>query len=272
LKVAFANNSLSSINSYGYSPHPLATYLSWIEEIIRSDPGSRKPFIVSVTASTAETLSTMLDAIQVLRAEYGGRIAVELNTSCPNIMGSGPPAYDFTSLSSALTVLAEHYKLDHTLTIGLKLPPYVYASQFDSVIQGISDFTYSTVDGIARNPFSFLTSTNTLGNSLLFADQTTPEPGPNNATNPSAFAVPPALGGLAGESIHALSLGNVYTFTKLLGGASDEALKRIVVIGVGGVTTPEAVQRMRKAGAKVVACATLFGREGVGAFEKLSKA
>ena len=47
-------------------------------------------------------------------------------------------------------------------------------------------------------------------------------------------------------------------------------MNRIIIIGVGGVTTPAAVSRMRKAGAQVVACATLLGRMGVRAFEILS--
>lgn len=40
---------------------------------------------------------------------------------------------------------------------------------------------------------------------------------------------------------------------------------------MGGVTSPEAAERMRKAGAVVVGAATFLGKEGVGAFEKLSK-
>jgi dihydroorotate dehydrogenase (fumarate) len=162
-----------------------------------------------------------------------------------------------------ISVLAEYFRKDPSLTIGLKLPPYVYASQFDDVIQGISPFSAGTT----RNPIAFLTCTNTLGSSLLFADQTTE---PQDTLVPGHFAVPTALGGLAGESIHALSLGNVYTFKQLLAGCSDEAMKQIVVIGVGGVTTPEAVDRMRRAGASVVGCATILGREGVFAFEKLA--
>jgi len=210
----------------------------------------------------------MLDAILALRERLNDttRIAIELNTSCPNIPSSPAPAYDFPSLMPFLTILSEYYKRDTTLTIGLKLPPYVYASQFDAVIQHVSSFSFSH-GGDVLNPFAFFTSTNTLGSCLLFVDQSTSalQEGPS-----SIFAVPTVLGGLGGESIHALSLGNVYTLTRLLENAADEALRRIVVIGVGGVTTPEAVGRMLKAGAKVVGCATIFGREGVAAFEKLS--
>jgi dihydroorotate dehydrogenase (fumarate) len=114
-------------------------------------------------------------------------------------------------------------------------------------------------------PFAFFTCTNTLGNNLLFADQvgfpTNPE------ANDTQFAVPPALGALAGESLHTLSLGNVYTFTQLLGEDEYNCLKKIIIIGVGGVTSKEAAERMKRAGASVVGCATLFGKQGLSAFE-----
>jgi len=164
-----------------------------------------------------------------------------------------------------LNVLADHYRKDITLTIGLKLPPYVYSTQFDDIVHGISGFTESASEG-TRNPFAFLTCTNTLGSSLFFSDQT--EPNRGSKLNASKFALPTAIGGLAGESIHALSLGNVHTFTRLLEG--NMALQDVKLIGVGGVTSPEAVHRMRKVGADVIACATLLGKEGVGAFERLS--
>jgi dihydroorotate dehydrogenase (fumarate) len=137
------------------------------------------------------------------------------------------------------------------------------------VVDTISGLSFqSSEDKKTKNPIAFFTCTNTLGNSLLFAEQTT-------STTPSEqtteFAVPCGLGGLAGEPIHPLSLGNVYTFVSLLRGAKDEGLRAIQVIGVGGVTSKAAVERMRRAGATVVGCATLFGKEGIAAFEILGK-
>ena len=149
------------------------------------------------------------------------------------------------------------------MTIGLKLPPYTYSTQFTEVLSVVGKLSFE--DGGERyNPISFLTCTNTLGSSLLFADQTPSSGGT------SLYALPTPLGGLAGEPIHALALGNVYTFTNLLSKSTDPSLKKIEVVGVGGVTSAEAAERMRKAGAKVVACATLLGREGVAAFEKIN--
>jgi len=166
-----------------------------------------------------------------------------------------------------LDVLADYYRKDTTLTIGLKLPPYVCSTQFEDVLRGISAFP-AVVDGNngKGNMFSFLTCTNTLGSSLFFSDQAEHNHGSNLSA--SQFALPTVIGGLAGESIHALSLGNIYTFARLL--EKDAELRDIRLIGVGGITSPEAVDRMRRVGASVVGCATLLGREGVGAFQRLS--
>jgi dihydroorotate dehydrogenase (fumarate) len=209
----------------------------------------------------------MLDAIQDLRSKLhdadgsSSRIAVELNTSCPNIKDTPPPAYDIPSLVPLLNVLSEHYWKDPTLTMGLKLPPYFYSTQFEDVVRCISGFS-----NLSRNPFAFLTCTNTVGSCLFFSDQAEHE----TPTNASQFALPTAFGGLAGESIHALSLGNVHTFVELLASAKDKTLCDIKIFGVGGVTSPAGVTRMRKAGASVVGCATLLGKMGCSAFERLS--
>jgi len=70
--------------------------------------------------------------------------------------------------------------------------------------------------------------------------------------------------------LHPLALGNVYTLRRLLDAHEESSLHEISIIGVGGVTTREAHIRMRRAGASVVACATILVHSGAGVFEKLS--
>ncbi|KAJ3502147.1 hypothetical protein NMY22_g18683 [Coprinellus aureogranulatus] len=263
--VVFSNTSTTALNSYGYSPHPLARYLDWIKQILQNS-NVDKPVIISVTSHTGEDLHTLISMIQDFRQETGdntricSRVAVELNTSCPNIRNTSPSGYAFRRLKPLLQVLANACVKDPSLTIGLKMPPYVYREQFVEALDVLSE--------VASPPFiAFLTCCNTLGNTLLFPDQVV-----SPATRDSQFAVPPALGGLSGDAVHALALGNVHTFSKLLRGADAPypSLSRIRIIGVGGVTSKEAAERMRKAGADAVACATLYGRDGVRAFETLS--
>ncbi|KAJ7651973.1 hypothetical protein DFH06DRAFT_1048594 [Mycena polygramma] len=263
--VAFASTSTSSLNSYGYSPHKLSQYLSWIESILGVAPEPRKPFIISVTASHPDVLRSTLSAIQALRTKSPAFtcIGIEFNSSCPNIRGSAPTGYTPAELAPLLEILAETWRADPSLTLGLKLPPYVYAAQFVAVLDALRKFSSPDMG----NPIAYLACTNTLGSSLLFAEQAGGAPG----DGAGAFAVPTALGGLAGDALHALALGNVYSFARLLE-AEDAAsgLRHLVIIGIGGVTSAEAAARMRKAGAAVVGSATLFGKEGVHAFKILS--
>lgn len=222
----------------------------------------------------------MIENVQTLRKTLGSAytaggavgkdpstlIAIELNTSCPNIKDHPPPSYDFPSLSPILDVLASAFRSDPTLTIGLKLPPYLYFAQFTQVIQVIASYTQrASPEQPQVNPFAFLTCTNTLGSSLLFSDQVI------TSTAQSGYALPSAsgFGGLAGEAIHALSLGNVRAISQLLASSPDLSLQSIVLIGAGGVVSKEAVQRMEKAGAAVVGCATLLGRLGVKGLQTL---
>jgi dihydroorotate dehydrogenase (fumarate) len=249
-----------------------------VKDIIIRDPASKKPFIISITTTKPSELVSMMKFIQDLREELNdsrgdiSRIAVELNTSCPNIKGSPPPSYDFPSLRPLLEVLSEFFLNDKSLTIGLKLPPYVFESQFERAIAEISTYTKRTYkdDGLedTQNPFAFLTCTNTLGSSLLFASQTVGS-GNTSAAAHAPFALASVLGALAGSALHPLALGNVYTFSTLIARSPDACVRRIAIIGVGGVEDREGVERMQRVGAKVVGCATALGRMGVGVFERL---
>ncbi|KAJ7785723.1 hypothetical protein B0H16DRAFT_2835 [Mycena metata] len=268
--VAFASSSTTSINSYGYSPHKLSQYLTWIESIILNAPSTSKlkPFLISITASTADSMQETVSAIQTLRAKspaLSSRIGIEFNTSCPNIRGSAPAGYAIAELASVLSVLADAWRADPSLTIGLKLPPYVHGGQFAGVLDALRGYS----DAQGRNPIAYFACTNTLGNALLFAEQVG-ETGTGEGEG-EAFAVPTALGGVAGDALHPLALGNVLSFARLLEVEGPvSGLRNIVLVGIGGVTSPEAAARMRKAGAAVVGSATLFGKEGVHAFKILS--
>jgi dihydroorotate dehydrogenase (fumarate) len=247
---------MSTLNSYGYSPHPLSSYIQWTHSILShvTDP---KPFIISITSNSAGELSRMIEHVQELRKKLAdgiegapSRIAIELNTSCPNILGKPPPAYSFATLLPILEVLAQAYRGDRTLTIGLKLAPYLASFQFEEVIRSVASFSYDLEGGSRANPFAFFTCTNTVGNSIFLAHQTTSLLAAEGEAD--GYALKPVLGGLAGEPIHALSLGNVFSIVKLLESHEDKAVRKIKVIGVGGVVDKHGAERMKKVGAAVV--------------------
>lgn len=267
------SSSASTLNSYGYSPHPLRSYAEWVKTLLTvptpTVPTPSKPVIISVTSPTPEELREMITIIRALRSELKALgveptlVAVELNTSCPNIEDTPPPSYHFPSLLPFLEVLADAYFADPSLTIGLKLPPYLYATCFHDAINAIASFSRSSASDPAAtiNPFAFITCTNTLGSCLLFPDQVKSTIDAN-----AIFALPTPLGGLGGEAIHAIALGNVYHFSRLISQHSDSAIRSIKIFGAGGVASAAGAERMYKAGASVVECATLLGEKGVVGF------
>jgi len=296
-KVAFSRDTQSSINSYGYSPYPLAQYLEWIDRILTERIDSNKVFIISIAASLGmdtrlskqapldptrpkgeSELTEMLQAIQDLRKKHNDdssvspRIAVEINTSCPNLPGHSPPAYEPASLRPILERISTAFFEDMSLAVGLKLPPYLHERSFVEVVDFLASFTRVAVrKGVEsrKSPVAFLTCTNTLGSALLFEEQV--EDGTNGFEG-RGFALPSALGGLAGDAIHPLALGNVHSFSKLLRHHQDTAMQEIAIIGVGGVTSSAAAKRMIAAGASAVGCATILGKKGVGVFEEIARA
>jgi dihydroorotate dehydrogenase (fumarate) len=270
----FGENELSSINSYGYSPYPLEQYLAWIKEVHAQHPTSPKPFIVSITGTASDVELAFLKIQEVrkelkLPTEQSFDIAIEINLSCPNIPKTPPPGYSTESLLPYLIVTKRYYMEDTTLTIGLKLPPYTYETQFTSLIS--ATWRKRTDQGIA-----FLTSTNTLGSGLVFNDQTSSKDVPG-------FAVPTGWGGLGGTTIHPLSVGNVAKLVSLLETPSlatrytlsEMASKRdtdddgIVVIGVGGINSFATLNHFLDAGAVAGEIGTAVGVEGVKIFERI---
>ncbi|KAE9403788.1 FMN-linked oxidoreductase [Gymnopus androsaceus JB14] len=134
--VVFTNSTTSSLNSYGFSPLPLSSYLGWVKDILSAAVQSSsvvKPFIISITASTADELRPMIALIQA--AAFNAL----LNTSCPNISSASPSGYIPSSIHPLLTALAEAHTQDKTLTIGLKLPPYTFRGQFDAMVNVLKE-------------------------------------------------------------------------------------------------------------------------------------
>ncbi|KAH8925134.1 FMN-linked oxidoreductase [Atractiella rhizophila] len=263
----------SSLNTYGYSPFPLADYLQMISTLYaehdEKTPGKRKkPFIVSVTGVPSEIVSCyglivdLAKGVQTVEEEEKGTLlSMEINLSCPNIANKPPPAYDSSSLSEYLIALKPVF--EPLVKIGVKVPPYTYMAQFQMLLSALE----ASAPG---GPIAFITSTNTLGSSIVF----TP-----SITSSSSKSLSPALpsedgsgiGGMAGSALHPLALGNVYRIRQLLDGSKEEEVRRIEIVGVGGVGDREGYERMRAAGANRVALATALGREGVGVFEKITK-
>ncbi|KAF2729775.1 FMN-linked oxidoreductase [Polyplosphaeria fusca] len=285
-----------SLNTLGYSPLPLDSYLGFVKIISdgipepashRDNPHRPKPFIISVTGSVEEVVECYKQ-ICALQHKVLMVLAMEVNLSCPNIPGKPPPAYNSDSLLSYLAALKQEVKLQlHEepetsrhgkihVPIGIKTPPYTYHDQYQQLMDALLTSAKECEPTHLPCPISFITATNTLGSSLLLAPQVElmpMSPGGSKAREVFHHALNSAsgtgIGGLAGAPLHPLALGNVYTIKGML--FQHEELDHVHVIGVGGVEDVESFLRMRAVGAEAVGIGTALGRKGVAVFEEIGE-
>lgn len=253
----------ASLNTLGYSPLSLESYLNFIQTIATSSPAVRpdKGFIISVTGSPGD-VAQCYELIAKTQARVPFPMVMEINLSCPNIPGKPPPAYDGMSLSAYLVALrdtASNPRIPR-VPFGLKTPPYTHATEYRELISALAT---SAAQGDV-SPISFLTATNTLGSCLVLSD---PGAGPSGGQP----ALPgDGVGGMAGAPLHPLALGNVRTIRRMLD-EDEGALGHIQIIGVGGVLDAAGFRRMRAVGADFVGVGTGLGISGVSIFEKIMK-
>ncbi|KAK1246979.1 hypothetical protein MKX08_000781 [Trichoderma sp. CBMAI-0020] len=249
---------LATLNTLGYSPLPLSQYLSIISSLAStvttsSSASPPKTIIISVTGSPAE-IATCHSLIQTFATSPSCPfpLAMEINLSCPNIPSLPPPAYSPASLASYFDVLPSNT----SIPIGIKIPPYTHAGQFDSLISSL----LGTTSTIPASKLSFLTATNTLGSCLLLDSLET--------SGDYQEALPgEGIGGMAGPPLHPLALGNVTTLRRRFD--QDPRLAHLEIIGVGGVYNGQGYKRMRHVGARAVGIATALGRRGVQVFASI---
>jgi len=187
-----------TINSTGLANHGYKFYGDMANYL---NPVYDKPYFVSVSGLSKEDNIEMLDYFQGTPVD-----GIELNLSCPNVPGKPQIGYDFDTTDQFLHTIFE--QIDHTIPLGLKLPPY-----FDNChIQKMSDI-------VTQYPLSFITCINSLGNGLIL-DPITESP----VIKPKF-----GLGGIGGSVVKPFALANVYQFSQALDGSG------VQVIGCGGV-------------------------------------
>lgn len=250
-----------------------------------SDNGLKtKPFIVSVTGSAEEVgrcCEHLLEVLNEPQKSYPSSdkdassldldsdldldldLMMEINLSCPNIPDKPPPAYDGASLTEYITAVGKAKSnvpktYSRGLHVGIKTPPYTYQGQFQILIDALERST--SLEGGC--PISFITATNTLGSCLVLNGNDDPALGSVNGSG---------IGGLAGDALHPIALGNVRTVRGMLDASEYADVRDIKIIGIGGVSDAAAYRRMMKVGAEAVGVGTALGREGVAVFEKISK-
>lgn len=273
-------NERCSLNTLGYSPLSFEEYMNMLVEMSRDGSLSgkySKPFIISVSG-TAEEVGRCAKRIlkvmnepevwyQLRAGEKAGEklnLMMEINLSCPNIPDKPPPAYDFAELREYLNTIS--YVTDTLVTqspgwkrlhMGIKTPPYTHAGQFSRLILALEKSTIL----LGGCPITFITATNTLGSCLVLDSSASPALGSANGMG---------IGGLAGEALHPLALGNVKTIRDMLDKSNFKDVRNIKIIGIGGVSDAAGWNRMMTVGATAVGVGTALGRKGVGIFEEIA--
>lgn len=194
----------------------------------------KKPYFISVSGLSMEDNLEIISYLQK-QSDIDG---IELNLSCPNIVGKTQIGYDYEATNELLRKI---YEKEINYPIGLKLPPYFEPLQ----IENMSDI-------FKEYPINFLTCINSLGNGLVI----------NPDTDRVAIKPKGGLGGIGGEVIKPFALANVYQFKK--------CLSYMDIIGCGGIQNGQDIYEHILVGATAVQIGSALMREGVSCFERLT--
>jgi dihydroorotate dehydrogenase (fumarate) len=223
---------LGSINSIGLANHGYKKYIEYAVELKKEFPN--KPIVVSIVGFSHEDFIELVTAFQ----NDENVDILEVNLSCPNVVGKPQIAYDFEWSDE---LLAKIFEVPGEKPIGLKLPPY-----FDPVHTGMM------AEILKKYPISFITCINSVGNTLIIDPE----------TESPLIAPKGGLGGLGGDYVKPIALANVRMFYKLLG-------DRMKIIGCGGIKSWIDVFEHLLAGASLVQLGTVLGKEDTACFERI---
>lgn len=225
---------LGSINSIGLANHWYDKYIEYAADLKKQFPD--KPVVASLVWFSHEDFLMLVEAFQ----NEPSVDVLEVNLSCPNVVGKPQIAYDFETSDE---LLAKIFAVPWSKPIGLKLPPY-----FDPV------HTNMMAEVLKKYPISFITCINSVWNTLII-DPETEQP---------LIAPKGGLGGLGGDYVKPVALANVRAFYKLL-------WDKMMIIGCGGIKNGVDVFEHLLAGASLVQLGTVLGKEDTDCFARIEK-
>lgn len=217
----YFDNDVLSTNSTGLANEGYLFYDDMANHVT-------KPYIVSVASvGPLEDMKQVVDHL----AKNPKIFAIEINLSCPNVVGKPQPAYDFERLDHYLKVLTS----DLDKPWGLKMPPYFDTTHFEAVATILK----------THNPH-YIACINSVPLGLVIDGDT------------ETYAIKPnqGRGGLGGQVIKPIALSNVQTFRVLMG-------PELTIVGCGGIASGMDAYEHFLAGATMVQIGTTLMRDGV---------
>ena len=235
-KPRYYDNKFGSINSMGLPNKGIDYYISIANEF-------KKPYIISIAGLNLEENIVMIDKV-INSLKDTNIYGVEINLSCPNIVGKGQLAYNFEELEMYLNDIFD--KLQNIkLNIGIKLPPYFEISHFKIVGTLLNKY-----------PIDYITCINSIGNGLII----------NHLTESVNIKPNKGCGGIGGSFIKPTGLSNVWNFYNIF----KELNSNIEIVGCGGVGTGCDAFEYILCGASHVQVGTQFYKDGINCFETIN--
>ncbi len=219
----------SSINSMGLPNLGYKEYMKLIPELKIHN----KPIFSSVSGMKLEENIQMVSELSDVKELD----AIELNLSCPNVIGKPQVGYDFEQSVEVIDEVSKVCKKP----LGLKLPPYFDFVHFELMANIIN-----------KTNVNFVTCINSLGNGLVL----------DVAKEEVVIKPKGGFGGIGGKLIKPFGLANVRKFRELL-------KPEIQIIGVGGIFSGIDAFEYILAGADIVQVGTILKQEGPSAFQRL---
>jgi dihydroorotate dehydrogenase (fumarate) len=236
----YYENNYCTINSTGLANLGFQKYFEY-GNLFKENYKYEKKYFVSVSGLSFD------DNLNIIKTfENNINInGIELNLSCPNIIGKSQLGYDFENCNELLRKIFESYdKYFNNQLFGLKLPPYFDSSHYDNIIDIIKNYPH----------IDFLTCINSLGNGLII----------DYHNNSVTIKPKNGFGGIGGKSIKPIALANVHTFYKNLGNKLD-------IIGCGGIINGIDAYEHILCGAKMIQIGSQFMKEGINCFKRIEK-
>jgi len=221
-----------TFNSMGLPNDGIAKSLGYVEELKEY---SQKPVIISISGLSLDENVELFKQIQT----HGKADAVEINLSCPNVIGKPIIGYDLEQIETTLKAIS---KIKGVVKLGLKLPPYLDVTMFDKVAKILLEY---------KDLVKFISTINTVSALVIDPKKESVIIKPKNG-----------VGGLGGDFVKPIGLLNVRSFYERLNG-------EIAIIGVGGIRNGTDAFEYLLAGADSVQVGTAFAHEGIKVFEKI---
>ena len=249
-KHIYFGNKLGSINSMGLPNKGVDYYIKNSNNIV-------KPYFISVSGLSLDENLKIIE--KILSSLNANKIdGLEINLSCPNVIGKCQLAYDFDHLDIYLNSIFtltnkiimslncdKHMKKITDLVIGLKLPPYFEISHFEILANIFNKY-----------PIDYITCINSIGNGLIidYIHETT------------TIKHKKGCGCIGGSYIKPTGLSNVWNFYNQF----KKINSNIKIIGCGGISSGIDAFEYILCGASMVQIGTKFYKDGIDCFNKIT--